>query len=225
MSNPRVGKVGLAPVERRETLSDVDSRPAAEFVLCKNRRATVDVDECKECPRCVGVSKTDGVACWIETLELDRTPAPHALGRIDLREAATVASAAEVMHRGQVTVTAEASIDGLQALFARQAAHAAPVVDAEGKLIGIVSEADLARWHASRAGTAAEFQATAGDIMSRVVHALPEGAPLAYAFGLLAACGLREAPIVKDDGRVVGMITSTDLLRWVARDLGYVLPD
>jgi len=61
--------------------------------------------------------------------------------------------------------------------------------------------------------------------MTKVAHALPEGAPLAYAFGLLAACGLREAPVVKEDGQVVGMVTATDLLRWVARDLGYVLPD
>jgi CBS-domain-containing membrane protein len=136
-----------------------------------------------------------------------------------------VANTAEVMRRGQVSVTADTTIDGLQALFARHAAQAAPVVDAEGKLIGIVSDSDVARWHATKAGTAVQFQATVEDIMTPVVHALPEGAPLAYAFGLLAASGLREAPIVKDDGRVVGMITSTDLLCWVARDLGYVLPE
>jgi CBS domain-containing protein len=29
--------------------------------------------------------------------------------------------------------------------------------------------------------------------------------------------------VVQEDGRVVGMITATDLLRWIARDLGYVL--
>jgi CBS domain-containing protein len=61
--------------------------------------------------------------------------------------------------------------------------------------------------------------------MTKVAHALPESAPLAYAFGLLAAGDLRQAPVVQEDGRVVGMVTATDLIRWVARDLGYVLSD
>ncbi len=223
MSNRRVSNVGRARVERLEALSADGAVSHADFVFCKSRHATVGLHDCEGCPRCAGVSKTEGVACWMDTLEAERPPAPRTPGRVDLREAATVASTAEIMGRGQVTVTADATVDSLQALFVERATHAAPVVDAEGKLIGIVSEGDVARWQAGRAGT--EPRVTAGDIMTKVAHALPEGAPLAYAFGLLAVSGLREAPVVKDDGQVVGMITSTDLLRWVARDLGYVLPD
>jgi CBS domain-containing protein len=225
MSNRRVSRLRQVPVETRTVLSGSGPESHADFVFCERRRGTVDAHECAGCPRCAGVSKGGAVACWTDTLELERPPAPRGPGRIDLREAATVANTVEVMRRGQVSVTADTTIDGLQALLARHAAQAAPVVDAEGKLIGIVSDRDVARWHVTKAGTAVEFQATVEDIMTPVVHALPEGAPLAYAFGLLAASGLREAPIVKDDGRVVGMITSTDLLCWVARDLGYVLPE
>jgi CBS domain-containing protein len=160
----------------------------------------------------------------LDTLALDRPP--RAAGRVDLREAATVATTGEVMSRAHANVEVDATVEELCAFFADRQVHAAPVVDGEGKLIGVVSEADIVRSHVSRdaAATQAGGPVTVGDIMTKVADALPESAPLAYAFGLLAACGLRQAPVVTDDGRVLGMITATDLLRWVARDLGYVLP-
>jgi CBS-domain-containing membrane protein len=225
MSNRRVSKVVRAPVEGRENYAGCDTQSHAAVVFCKTRRATVDLKECEECPRCASVSKTDGVACWTDTLEVERLPAPRGPGRVDLREAATVASTCEIMQRGQVTIMADLPLDRVQALLADRAAHAVPVVDAEGKLIGVVSKGDLTRWQGGKPDMGGQERLTAGDIMTQVAHALPEEAPLAYAFGLLAACGLREVPVVKEDGRVVGMITATELLRWVARDLGYVLPE
>jgi CBS domain-containing protein len=170
------------------------------------------------CPRKASSARVD-------TLELDRPR--RTAGRVDIREAATVASTGEVMSRGHANVEVDATVEEVCAFFADRKVHAAPVVDMEGKLIGVVSEADIVRWHASpdAAQLAPGAQVTVGDIMTKVAHALPESAPLAYAFGLLAAGGLRQAPVVTDDGRVVGMITATDLIRWVARDLGYVLSD
>ena len=117
-------------------------------------------------------------------------------------------------------MSADTTVEALEAKLAARASRAASVVDEEGKLIGIVSDKDLLRWHESSREAS---NATVGDIMSPIVHALPEGAPVAYAFGLFAGKDLREVPIVSDDGRLVGLLTSTDLLRWVARDLGYVL--
>jgi CBS domain-containing protein len=127
------------------------------------------------------------------------------------------------MSRQHANVEVDAPVEELCAFFADREVHGAPVVDREGKLIGVVSEADIVRRHASQDATAVKL--TVGDIMTKVAHALPESAPLAYAFGLLAASGVRQAPVVTDDGRVVGMITATDLIRWVARDLGYVLSE
>ena len=36
--------------------------------------------------------------------------------------------------------------------------------------------------------------------------------------------GLHEVPVVDAHGHVIGMVTSTDALRWVAQSLGYVVP-
>jgi CBS-domain-containing membrane protein len=169
--------------------------------------------------------RTEGFECQVDTLELDRPR--RTAGRVDIREAATVASTGEVMSRGHANVEVDATVEELCSFFADRKVHAAPVVDMEGKLIGVVSESDIVRTHASpdAAQLAPGSQLTVGDIMIKVAHALPESAPLAYAFGLLAAGDLRQAPVVQEDGRVVGMVTATDLIRWVARDLGYVLSD
>lgn len=182
----------------------------------------VETRECESCPECVGGASGKDVTCWMQTLELDRPAAPRRSSRVDLREAASIASTAEVMSHGQLTVKGDAGVNRLRALFLDRGLAAAPVVDDEGKLIGMVSEHDIVRCQTERRENGAA-KVTVAEIMTPVAHSLPEHAPLAFAFGLLAASGLREAPVVKDDGRVVGTITSTDLLRWVARDLGYVL--
>ena len=35
---------------------------------------------------------------------------------------------------------------------------------------------------------------------------------------------IHRLPIVTDDGRVAGIVTSIDVLRWLARQDGYVVP-
>jgi CBS domain-containing protein len=153
-----------------------------------------------------------------ETLELDRSV--NRGHRVDFREAALRARTGDLLAQGEVSASVDTSIEALEAMFAARGVRAASVVDPEGKLMGIVSEADLLRWRESPPDVP---KATVGDIMSPVVHALPVEAPLAYAFGLFAGKDLREVPIVSAEGRPIGLLTSTDLLRWVARDLGYVL--
>jgi CBS domain-containing protein len=104
---------------------------------------------------------------------------------------------------------------------------AVPVIDSDGRLLGIVSEADLALKEeyqpgdpmprlARRAGRAQLAKArgtTAADFMSTPVVTVAPGASLRAAARLLHQCGVRHLPVVDHDGRVVGMITRRDLLR------------
>jgi CBS-domain-containing membrane protein len=232
MSNPRASCLRTTRIRHNETLHVDGTRLAEDCVFCGTRGVSVSLSTCAGCSRGIKADVApdgDGtVNCWTETLELDRS-AYRGQDRVDFREAALRARTGQLLAHGVVSVSAETRIEALEEMLVARGARAASVVDQEGKLIGIVSDTDLLRWHESRREANGRSQvkviatATVGDIMSPVVHALPESAPVAYAFGLFAGKDLREVPLVSEDGRLVGLLTSTDLLRWVARDLGYVL--
>jgi CBS-domain-containing membrane protein len=56
---------------------------------------------------------------------------------------------------------------------------------------------------------------TAGDLMSRDVVTIPRHMSLHAAAHLLNHARISGAPVVDEQGRCVGMLTSSDLMRWV----------
>lgn len=89
----------------------------------------------------------------------------------------------------------------------------APVVDDDGLLIGIVTEADLLRDGMSGTTDGGEGRpSTVADVMTREVESLPATARTADAAGLMLRDHIRCVPI-RDGRRVVGVLTRRDLLR------------
>lgn len=111
-------------------------------------------------------------------------------------------------------VTPEMPLARVEALFAELGLRAAPVVDASGRLVGLVSRSDL-RW-GRRDGLVV-------DVMTSPVHALPFDAPADYAIALMAADDISEIPLVEPDGTVVAMCRALDVVRDLARELGIVM--
>jgi len=58
-----------------------------------------------------------------------------------------------------------------------------------------------------------------GDIMQRNVRALPHSATLLDATRALSGGGFHALPIVGSDGRVIGIVTSTDIIQALMEDL------
>ena len=58
---------------------------------------------------------------------------------------------------------------------------------------------------------------TAFDLMSRDVVTIPQSMSLRAAVHMLAQAQISGAPVVDDRGRCVGMLSATDLMRWVDR--------
>ena len=139
-------------------------------------------------------------------------------GRVDVAEAAVRMRLADLMGDQTTCVRSDVRLDAVVDLLMNSKARALPVVDDMRRLVGIVSKTDILRSGRRRTTK------TVGDVMTPLVHGLPEDAPVAYAISLMAFEGLHEVPVVDKDAHVVGMITSTDALRWVAEALGYVVP-
>ena len=86
----------------------------------------------------------------------------------------------------------------------------APVVDADGKLVGIISEKDCLKLVARGVDNRPPTGCVA-DFMSREVRCIPSNMDIYFAAGRFLAEVFRRFPVV-DDGRLVGQISRRDLL-------------
>jgi CBS-domain-containing membrane protein len=132
---------------------------------------------------------------------------------------------AELMSTPALTVWPWRPIPEAGRLLLRQNVTALCVVDDDGRLIGVVSRSDLLRHRLTRDPRAhlrptpmdrTEPPTTVADVMTRDVVALPPTADEADAAQLMLERGIRSIPVV-DDGRLLGIVSVTDMLRAAVR--------
>jgi signal transduction histidine kinase len=114
------------------------------------------------------------------------------------------------------TVPATATLHETVQLLA--AHHVSCLVVVEGdRPIGTVTERTLVRAAAGDPGTWGE--ARVGDVIARPLRSIGVWATVTDAVHELARHGVRHLPVVESDGRLVGIVTQTDLLRASHRGL------
>jgi CBS domain-containing protein len=122
----------------------------------------------------------------------------------------------EVMTRDVLTVRPTDPVEAAVNLIVDHRITGVPVVDDEGRCVGIVSESDVL----SRRGR------TVGEIMTTEVIAVEEDTSLAEAAETLLTRRIRRLPVTRN-GRLVGILTRMDLLRryaqtrWTCRWCGH----
>lgn len=103
--------------------------------------------------------------------------------------------------------------EAVQAMLARRQAGVL-VVDAEGRLTGIFTERDVLT---RVAGPERDPRRTPlREVMTPSPEALTSEDRVAYAVYCMSVAGYRTVPLVDADGRPVGVVTATDILRWLA---------
>ena len=142
--------------------------------------------------------------------------------------------AADIMTTRVITVRADASVEKIAGLLLKHRISAVPVVDAEQRVIGIVSEGDLMRRVESDTGQrpsswlealisteerAVEYIKSHGrkaeDVMTREVLTVREDTPVHEIAGLLETHHVKRVPVVSD-GRLVGIVSRANLLHGLA---------
>ncbi|KAF3469913.1 CBS domain-containing protein [Streptomyces sp. Tu 3180] len=88
-----------------------------------------------------------------------------------------------------------------------------PVVDADDKVLGVLSGSDLVRTQAYRDGTAPPPAVTAGDVMSSPAITVHPEQTVPDAARLMERRGVERLPVVDEEDRLVGIATRRDLLR------------
>lgn len=136
-----------------------------------------------------------------------------------LPPAASGVPVTDAMARPVVTVDPEMGLLDLMRLFVTAGIGGAPVVDASGSAIGVVSKTDLLRELYDQAGSASTGPASrARDIMTGNPVVVTEDTPLSQAAGRMAQEHLHRVFVVDHTGAITGVLSSSDIVDWLARE-------
>jgi len=117
--------------------------------------------------------------------------------------------ARDIMTTPVVTVTADMSIRDLAKILTEKGISGAPVVDDSGRVVGIVSEADVI----------AKNGFTVADVMQSQVISASEDTPVEVICSLMTNNKINRVPVLSGD-RLVGIVTRADIVRAIAK--GYI---
>lgn len=130
----------------------------------------------------------------------------------------------DVMSSPAITISARTSVkEGLR-LLDQHRVTALPVVDPEGHLLGIVSEADLLqdavrhddRTHMIPHEHQPEPPRNVEDVMSTLSLTVSPDSDLSEAVELMTSTAVKSLPVI-ERGRVVGVVSRSDIVRLLAR--------
>jgi len=147
--------------------------------------------------------------------------------------------AADVMTTNVITVAPDTSVQEVAKILSERGISGVPVVDAQDRLVGIVSEGDLLHrvetgterrvqrrrrsWWLDRIGSDEELARdyvkshgrTVRDVMTRNVVVVDDTTELADIAILLETKRIKRVPVVRD-GRLVGIVSRANLVRALA---------
>jgi CBS domain-containing protein len=219
-------KATVADVMRREVVTVGPATPirqVVELMLGKTYRSLPVVDG----GRLVGiVTNSDlvqrgGLDVRLDLLQsLERPEVQEALERLS----ALGRTAGEAMTRGPVAVSPGTPLLEAAETMARRRLKRLPVVDAGGRLVGLVSRLDLLRVAAAGMPAAVAEACDLGlsrdeplaRVMRRDAPVVHPETPLPEVFQAVIATRLHRAFVVDDEGRVVGLVSDAELLERLA---------
>ena len=111
----------------------------------------------------------------------------------------------QIMTPDPVTARPDQTINEAAELLLYHHISGLPVLDSDGKLVGVVSEADLI----------GKTGATVAGVMSRNVISVDAGARPEEIASIMARGRIKRVPVIRD-GTLVGIISRADVVRWAA---------
>lgn len=130
------------------------------------------------------------------------------------------------MTRRPITIHEDASVDEALQLMRNEKIRRLPVINKDGRMVGIVSELDLLKVSPSPATSLSIYEIPyllarikMGDIMTREVITVTEDTPLEEAARIMADHKIGGLPVMRGD-KLVGIITETDMFKIFLEMLG-----
>jgi CBS domain-containing protein len=244
----RLGLLAEADPNRRESvLKELASRKAAEAMttpavtIADDRplAEAVDLMLAKEVKRLPAVDRTGRLTGMLSRLDIFRTVMREAPDwktfQAQKIEVTALRTVRDILRRDIHIVSPETTIDEVVRVIDRNDIQRVAVVDAEGKLLGLISDRDLLRFFKKEEGgiwnllTRAKrifkqnacrdrlpqclTETTAGAVMNTELITVNEEMLIEEAIRLMIEKSLKRLPVVDEIGRFKGMISRDSLLR------------
>jgi CBS domain-containing protein len=139
--------------------------------------------------------------------------------------APAMSTVGEVMMRDVIFVRPDTSLLTVAELLLDHHISGVPVVDSKGRLQGVISQTDLVRRQIDEEGEAGPSldaglhmvdSSVAADVMTKKVLTVDPGASLVEAAKVMVEASVHRVPVVTKDGKLVGIVSTSDIVRWVA---------
>lgn len=131
---------------------------------------------------------------------------------------ADVVPLSEIMTRDITVARANLDVRHIPDLMARHRIGCVPVVDERGRPIGTITKSDVI---ARLVTPGSDVPHMAADLMVPITIAVNERSTIAQAAALMASEDVHHLLIVDLDGLLIGVVTTLDIVRWLARNDGF----
>ncbi len=214
--------VAAAPIPRDEQDSESQQARLIVLIVAPPRQAARYLQVLGAFSRLL--SRSDVVEAWLAAASPAEIAALPALGEIEIAPHLAVR---DVMTIRPHTTRPEAVLRDAARDMVRAGVGGLPVVDADGMLVGMLSERELMRHMlnsaaflgVSRGGRAEpsrhgadHTRRTVRDVMTRQVLCVSPDQPLAEVASVMSNKDVERVPVVRD-GRLVGFLTRGDIVR------------
>ena len=117
----------------------------------------------------------------------------------------------EIMTRPAITARPDTTVDALIGLMSHYQIGCVPIIDDRDQPTGIVTKRALLE-------SRNDGRTRAREVMTSRVQTLPSSATLARAAAVMSTEVIHHLLVVDDDQRLIGVISTVDLTRWLARE-------
>ena len=144
----------------------------------------------------------------------------------------------DLMTSDVTVVRQDADLLELQRMFIEHQIHGVPVVDASGRLVGVVSQTDVVNWHHEIGIDGSTFYmdpeirlaeqddlgrlriadirtARVDEVMTGITHVVTPDDEAAYAAARMMELGVHRLVVVDSERSVLGVLSASDLLALV----------
>jgi CBS domain-containing protein len=171
--------------------------------------------------RCLGFDGPPVAVVHCMTEPIQRVDgADHA--RLPARMIADLVPVTQIMSRNVICARGDLLVSELVDMMVGKRIGCVPVINELGGPIGMVTKLDLVV--AALAASREPIATTVRELMMPLAITLGEWATVAHAVALMASEDFHHVPIVDAEGRLIGVVSTMDIVRWLSTTDGFKNP-